>query len=123
MKRLIESFIKNKFLSHTFFLGIILVTLMTGFKSTNAYKYGEKNKKEAVDREEKEFLPVTPFAVVELFTSEGCSSCPPADQLLTSIVNQAKENDLKLFALSFHVDYWDYLGWNCLLYTSPSPRD
>ncbi len=46
------------------------------------------------------------FALVELFTSEGCSSCPPADANLARI---AGRDDV--YALSFHVDYWDYLGW------------
>jgi hypothetical protein len=47
-----------------------------------------------------------PRAVVELFTSQGCSSCPPADALLVEL---AKRPDL--VALTFPVDYWDYLGW------------
>lgn len=51
------------------------------------------------------------FAVVELFTSEGCSSCPPADKLLGKIVDSAQKTDVRIFALAFHVDYWDYLGW------------
>ncbi len=51
------------------------------------------------------------FAVVELFTSEGCSSCPPADAHLSELVAQANKNDLPIFALAFHVDYWDYIGW------------
>jgi len=44
--------------------------------------------------------------VVELFTSQGCSSCPPADAYLGRL---AKRPDI--VALSFHVDYWDYIGW------------
>ncbi len=51
------------------------------------------------------------FAVVELFTSEGCASCPPADKLLGEIVANAHENKKPVFALAFHVDYWDYIGW------------
>src|SRR5256885_1258006 len=47
-----------------------------------------------------------PATVVELFTSQGCSSCPPADAVLTEL---AKRRDV--VALSFHVDYWDNLGW------------
>ncbi len=51
------------------------------------------------------------FAVVELFTSEGCSSCPPADAVLTRIVERADQQKLPILALAFHVDYWDRLGW------------
>jgi hypothetical protein len=47
-------------------------------------------------------------AVVELFTSEGCSSCPPADVLLSKLKD---ENNNNVFLLAFHVDYWNYLGW------------
>jgi hypothetical protein len=45
-------------------------------------------------------------AVVELFTSQGCSSCPPADAYLTELVTRPG-----VLALAFHVDYWDGLGW------------
>ena len=47
-----------------------------------------------------------PRAVIELFTSQGCSSCPPADQLLGELTS-----DASLIAVSVPVDYWDYLGW------------
>jgi hypothetical protein len=49
------------------------------------------------------------FAVLELFTSEGCSSCPPADELLAKIQKEAQGKDIYL--LAYHVDYWDRLGW------------
>jgi hypothetical protein len=50
-------------------------------------------------------------AVVELFTSEGCSSCPPADRVLAQLAERAKSSAMPIYALSFHVDYWNYLGW------------
>src|SRR5215831_5793926 len=50
-------------------------------------------------------------ALVELFTSEGCSSCPPADALLGRIAADAERGHLAVYTLEFHVDYWDHLGW------------
>jgi len=47
-----------------------------------------------------------PRAVIELFTSQGCSSCPPADKLLGEL-----SDDPSLVAISVPIDYWDYLGW------------
>jgi hypothetical protein len=47
-----------------------------------------------------------PLAVVELFTSQGCNSCPPADAALVELLNEGS-----VLPLAFHVDYWNYLGW------------
>ena len=52
------------------------------------------------------FAQAEPRAVIELFTSQGCSSCPPADQLLGELAD-----DPSLVSVSVPVDYWDYLGW------------
>jgi hypothetical protein len=52
-----------------------------------------------------------PFAVAELFTSEGCSSCPPADEALADIAEQAERSGRRVYTLELHVDYWDDLGW------------
>jgi len=49
-----------------------------------------------------------PIVVLELFTSQGCSSCPPADILLDKVKS---EFDYSVFPLSYHVDYWNYIGW------------
>jgi len=49
------------------------------------------------------------FALIELFTSEGCSSCPAADEALEEI--QKKYSDKNVLVLGYHVDYWDKLGW------------
>ena len=53
-----------------------------------------------------------PLGVVELFTSQGCSSCPPADELFAEL---ATKDDV--VALAYHVNYWDYLGWQDTLST------
>lgn len=53
-----------------------------------------------------EILPAKMPVVVELYTSQGCSSCPPADKMMVGLIS-----DPDVLALSFHVDYWDYLGW------------
>jgi hypothetical protein len=52
-----------------------------------------------------------PFAVVELFTSEGCSSCPPADRHLADLEADARTRGRNVLPLAFHVDYWNYIGW------------
>lgn len=54
---------------------------------------------------------VPPFAVVELFTSEGCASCPSADWLLGRMLAEARRRHERLFPLAFHVDYWNGQGW------------
>lgn len=47
-----------------------------------------------------------PLVVVELFTSQGCSSCPPADAYLADLTKRAD-----VLPLAFHIDYWNYIGW------------
>lgn len=48
----------------------------------------------------------TPVVVVELYTSQGCSACPPADEFFAELTQ-----DPMIIPLSLHVDYWDYIGW------------
>ena len=85
---------KNKFILYISVLAVVGIF------------FSFKNKK--ITEAKTDFEPV---AVIELFTSQGCSSCPSADRLLSkTIFNAARENK-KMFALSFHVDYWNRLGW------------
>jgi len=53
--------------------------------------------------------PLSGFSVVELFTSEGCSSCPPADRLLSTVATEFADSNVLMMA--YHVDYWNRLGW------------
>jgi len=78
----------------TVIAGIVISKTMSPFKKNHvAY-----SKSKAADG----------FAVLELFTSQGCSSCPPADELLGKY---AIQNNNKIIPIAFHVDYWDRLGW------------
>ena len=70
---------------------------------------GEFNKEKiglAIESDEEAIYD--PVVVLELFTSQGCSSCPSADLLLQKVKKEYKN---EVFALSYHVDYWNYIGW------------
>lgn len=49
--------------------------------------------------------------IVALYTSEGCSSCPAADLALTALAETKREDGITVVPISFHVDYWNYIGW------------
>jgi hypothetical protein len=79
---------------------LLLVFIMAAFMNTEAVPVKKSNQ------------PLTGgkgFALLELFTSEGCSSCPAADDLLAKIQKEAQ--DKPVYVLAYHVDYWNSLGW------------
>ncbi|HYM92577.1 MAG TPA: DUF1223 domain-containing protein [Chitinophagaceae bacterium] len=75
---------------------VLLILTVSAFTNQKATKITEKKENRG-------------FAVIELFTSEGCSSCPPADDAIAEIQKEYK--DKNVLVLGFHVDYWDRLGW------------
>jgi hypothetical protein len=89
-------------MNKTFYIILISSTLLLSISALcgfNSYQENNFPKK----------IPETGFAVLELFTSQGCSSCPPADAVLGSY---AAINNPKIIPLAFHIDYWNNLGWN-----------
>lgn len=79
---------------------VALALLVTFFPITEGTLIGPPYERESPDRG---------FAVVELFTSEGCSGCPPADRLLASLRDEYRGRNV--FFLAYHIDYWDRNGW------------
>lgn len=55
--------------------------------------------------------PAHTVALLELYTSEGCDSCPPADKTISRLYQSTGLNSEQVIPVSLHVDYWDYLGW------------
>ncbi len=64
----------------------------------------------ACSRDARSAPPQSPTVILELFTSQGCSSCPPADRLLTKLGAESFEHG-RVIPLAYHVDYWDSIGW------------
>ena len=89
----------------TTFKYTIIFLIDIGLTGSLAFS-SEKKENIAMEKREK-----SNFVVLELFTSQGCSSCPSADKLLAKTYEEAQKNHKQLFVLSYHVDYWDRLGW------------
>ncbi len=86
---------------------VLLLAVASGFlsffigkKTTNQPNESSNNQSKIINNQS------TGVAVLELYTSEGCSSCPPADDVLRGVATQDN-----VFALAFHVTYWNRLGW------------
>jgi hypothetical protein len=88
--------ITKKFIIAAGILGIVIIS--------TAFMPLQSKKEMTISREDNKG-----FALVELFTSEGCSSCPPADELVAKI--QKDNPHRQVYILAYHVDYWDHQGW------------
>lgn len=95
---------KNTFL--ILFIAAILICAFSIVKGKKDISITAKNNTSEISS--KDTHASTGFALVELFTSEGCSSCPPADKLISELSAEKKEN---IYILAYHVDYWNRLGW------------
>jgi hypothetical protein len=87
-------------------IAVLSLCLMAGVCAFFVLRHADGARAESTDPSQ----PVRPV-VVELFTSEGCSSCPPADALLAKLDQQRRLGNAEIIPLEEHVDYWDQLGW------------
>jgi len=98
-------------------LAWLLLTSGSGCRSPAVGSSGEPGRPPQPTRTASDRAPApasksaAPAALLELFTSEGCSSCPAADETLAELTAEAERDGRRVFTLELHVDYWNQLGW------------